>query len=157
VARVFGKGLPGVLKENIMDKIGASNEWKWQGYGPTSTVEINGKPIESVSGGTRWDGGLWINSQDLARFGLLILNKGNWDGKQVVSDKWIQHATTPSVHGARLRISVVAEPQNRSTGRAVRRRASPPSAMEVTSSGSIPITTLCWCGTGSIRARRWTA
>src|SRR5207245_10407668 len=33
VARVFGRALPEVLKENIMDPIGASREWKWQGYG----------------------------------------------------------------------------------------------------------------------------
>src|SRR3984957_12620856 len=99
LARVFGKGLPDVLKENIMDKIGASSEWKWQGYGAKSTVQIDGKPVESVSGGTRWGGGLWINSQDLARCGLLILNKGNWEGKQLVSDKWIREATTPSAHG----------------------------------------------------------
>jgi CubicO group peptidase (beta-lactamase class C family) len=99
LARVFGKGLPEVLKENIMDQIGASHEWKWRGYGPKSTVEINGKPVESVSGGTRWGGGLWINSQDLARFGLLILNQGNWDGKRLVSEKWIGEATTPSSHG----------------------------------------------------------
>ena len=99
LARVFGKPLPEVLRENIMDQIGASHEWKWQGYGPKSTVEINGKPVESVSGGTRWGGGLWINSQDLARFGLLILNRGNWDGRQLVSRKWIEEATTPSAHG----------------------------------------------------------
>ncbi len=99
LARVFGKGLPQVLKENIMDKIGASGEWKWHGYGAKSTVEINGKPVESVSGGTRWGGGLWINSQDLARFGLLILNKGNWEGRQLVSRQWIEQATTPSAHG----------------------------------------------------------
>ncbi len=99
LARVFGKGLPEVLKENVMDKIGASREWKWQGYGPRSAVEINGKPVESVSGGTRWGGGLWINSEDLARFGLLILNKGYWDGRQLVSDKWLSNATTPSAHG----------------------------------------------------------
>lgn len=99
LARVFGKGLPEVLRANIMDKIGASNEWRWQGYGPKSTVEIDGRPVESVSGGTRWGGGLWINSQDLARFGLLILNKGNWEGKQLVSEKWIKEATTPSAHG----------------------------------------------------------
>lgn len=99
LARVFGKGLPEVLRENIMDPIGASHEWKWQGYGPKSTVEINGKQVESVSGGTRWGGGLWINSQDLARFGLLILNRGNWEGKQLVSAKWIEEATTPSAHG----------------------------------------------------------
>ena len=99
LARVFGKGLPAVLKENIMDKIGASQNWTWRGYGPKSTVEINGKLVESVSGGTRWGGGLWINSQDLARFGLLILNRGNWDGKQLVSAKWIEEATTASAHG----------------------------------------------------------
>jgi CubicO group peptidase (beta-lactamase class C family) len=99
LARVFGKSLPDVLAENVMDKIGASHEWTWHGYGPKSTVEINGKPVESVSGGTRWGGGLWINSQDLARFGLLILNKGNWEGKQLISEHWIQDATTPSAHG----------------------------------------------------------
>jgi CubicO group peptidase (beta-lactamase class C family) len=99
LARVFGKGLPEVLKENIMDKIGASHDWTWQGYGAKSTVEINGKPVESVSGGTRWGGGLWINSQDMARFGLLFLNQGNWDGQQLVSKQWVRDATTPSAHG----------------------------------------------------------
>jgi CubicO group peptidase (beta-lactamase class C family) len=99
LARVFGTGLPEVLKTNIMDRIGASKEWSWHGYGEKSTVQINGKPVESVSGGTRWGGGLWINSYDLARFGLLILNKGNWDGQQLVEAKWIKDATTPSKHG----------------------------------------------------------
>jgi CubicO group peptidase (beta-lactamase class C family) len=99
LAQVFGRGVPEVFKENIMDRIGASNEWKWSGYGSKSTIAINDKPVESVSGGTRWGGGLWISSQDLARFGLLILNKGNWEGKQLVSEKWISDATTPSAHG----------------------------------------------------------
>jgi CubicO group peptidase (beta-lactamase class C family) len=99
LARLFKESLPQVLKENIMDPIGASHDWKWQGYGEKSTVEINGKKIESVSGGTRWGGGLWINSEDLARFGLLILNHGNWAGKQLVSATWLKAATTPSEHG----------------------------------------------------------
>ena len=99
LARVFGKSLPEVLKENVMDPIGASKEWKWQGYGEKSTADVNGTKVESVSGGTRWGGGLWINSQDLARFGLLVLNKGKWEGKTVLSEKWIQDATTPSAHG----------------------------------------------------------
>lgn len=99
LARLFGRSLPEVLKENIMNPIGASKNWKWQGYNEKSTVEINGKQVESVSGGTRWGGGLWINSEDLARFGLLVLNRGNWEGKQLVSEKWIEDATTPSAHG----------------------------------------------------------
>ncbi len=99
LARVFGESLPAILKKSIMDPIGASNDWKWQGYGEKSTVEIDGKRIESVSGGTRWGGGLWINSEDLARFGLLILNHGAWKGKQLVSAAWLKAATTPSAHG----------------------------------------------------------
>lgn len=99
LARVFGKPLPQVLKEEIMDPIGASNKWSWHGYNEKSTVEINGKMVESVSGGTRWGGGLWIDSHDLARFGLLILNHGNWEGKQIVSRKWLADAVVPSAHG----------------------------------------------------------
>ncbi|MGD1071265.1 MAG: serine hydrolase [Bryobacteraceae bacterium] len=96
--RLFGKSLPDVLKENIMDPIGASSTWRWVPYN-NSTVDIDGKRIASVSGGTRWGGGLWIDSEDLARFGLLILNHGNWKGKQLVSAEWLHDAVQPSAHG----------------------------------------------------------
>jgi len=98
LARVFGKGLPEILKADIMDPIGASPDWHWYGYF-NSKVDLDGRQIESVSGGTRWGGGLWINSQDLARFGLLILNHGNWNGRQIVPAAWLKDATTPSAHG----------------------------------------------------------
>lgn len=96
--RLFNKPLPEVLKSEIMDKIGATNEWHWHGYG-NSKVEIAGREVESVPGGTRWGGGLWINSEDLARFGLMILNHGKWGSRQIVSGQWIKDATTPSAHG----------------------------------------------------------
>jgi CubicO group peptidase (beta-lactamase class C family) len=35
----------------------------------------------------------------MARFGLLILNHGKWEGKQIVSEKWLQEAVNPSAHG----------------------------------------------------------
>ena len=96
--RLFGKPLPEVLKENIMDRIGASQTWRWMGYA-NSKVDIGGRQMESVSGGTRWGGGLWIDSEDLARFGLLILNHGRWDNQQLVSEAWLKDAVTPSEHG----------------------------------------------------------
>lgn len=96
--RLFGRGLPEVLKSDIMDPIGASQDWRWLPYA-NSTVEIGGRQIGSVSGGTRWGGGLWMNSEDLARFGLLILNHGKWEGRQIVSEKWLQDAVKPSAHG----------------------------------------------------------
>ena len=81
-----------------MDPIGASHDWRWVPY-DNSQVEINGKTVGSVSGGTRWGGGLWINSLDLARFGLLVLNHGRWNTKQLVPAQWFKDAVTPSEHG----------------------------------------------------------
>jgi CubicO group peptidase (beta-lactamase class C family) len=96
--RLFGTGLPDVLKSGIMDRIGASKDWRWVSY-DNSQVEIGGRRIGSVSGGTRWGGGLWINSEDLARFGLFALNRGKWNGRQLVSEQWFRDAVTPSEHG----------------------------------------------------------
>jgi CubicO group peptidase (beta-lactamase class C family) len=96
--RRFGKPLPEVLKRSILDPIGASQKWRWMGY-ENSKVDIAGRQIESVSGGTRWGGGLWINSEDMARFGLLILNHGRWKDRQLVTESWLQEAVTPSLHG----------------------------------------------------------
>jgi CubicO group peptidase (beta-lactamase class C family) len=93
--RLFGTPVPEVLKTSIMDPIGASQDWRWVPYN-NSNVTINGKEMWSVSGGTRWGGGLWINSEDLARFGLLALNRGKWGARQLVSEKWFRDAVTPS-------------------------------------------------------------
>ncbi|MGZ5202532.1 MAG: serine hydrolase domain-containing protein [Telluria sp.] len=96
--RVFGKGVPQVFEEEVMAPIGASNTWKWVPY-HNSYVELNGKPVASVSGGTRWGGGMWINSWDMARFGYLWLRGGNWAGKQILPPAYVKAALTPSEHG----------------------------------------------------------
>lgn len=91
--RLWGKPLPQVLKEEIMDPIGASDSWQYVPY-DNSIVEINGKPMPSVSGGTRWGGGLWISSRDEARFGYLFLREGKWKDKQLLSREWVKKATS---------------------------------------------------------------
>ena len=96
--RLYGVALADVLKSTIMDPIGASSEWRWVPYA-NSIVDMNGKQIGSVSGGTRWGGGIWINSEDLARFGLFALNRGNWNGTQIMPAQWSRDAVTPSAHG----------------------------------------------------------
>lgn len=96
--RVFGKPVPEVFQQEVMDPIGASNTWKWLPY-HNSYVELNGKQAPSVSGGTRWGGGMWINSWDMARFGYLWLRKGAWSGKQILPPSYVQAALTPSAHG----------------------------------------------------------
>lgn len=38
-------------------------------------------------------GGLYLEAGDLAKIGMLVLNKGKWNGKQVVSSQWIDKST----------------------------------------------------------------
>lgn len=93
--QVWRKPLPQVLKEKIMDPIGASSTWRWYGY-DNSWVNVDGIKMQSVSGGGHSGGGLFISTEDHARFGLLFLNNGNWKGAQLLSPDWIKAATTPS-------------------------------------------------------------
>lgn len=95
VLRLFKKPLPEVFRNEIASKIGMSNSWVWHGY-DNAYVEIDGKRMQSVSGGGHWGAGFWASTLDHARFGLLILNRGAWDGKRLVSEKWIDLATTPT-------------------------------------------------------------
>ncbi len=91
---VWRRSLPSVLREHIMDPIGASTTWSWHGY-DNSWVILDGRQVQSVSGGAHWGGGMILSAYDQARFGLLTMHKGKWDGRQLVSEEWIDMATTP--------------------------------------------------------------
>lgn len=92
---VLRKPLPQVLQQYIMDPIGASNTWRWTGY-RNAWIVLNGQIVQSVSGGGHWGGGMFINAYDMARFGLLTLHKGNWNGQQLLSEQWVKQALTPT-------------------------------------------------------------
>ena len=95
LTHVWRKPMPLVLKEKIMDKIGASSTWRWFGYDDAWTV-IDGLQMKSVTGGGHSGAGLFISTEDMARFGLLFLNNGKWKNQQLISENWIKKATTPS-------------------------------------------------------------
>jgi CubicO group peptidase (beta-lactamase class C family) len=93
--QVWRRPLPVILREKIMDPIGASTTWRWHGY-DNSFVNVDGMMIESVSGGGHFGGGLFINTLDHARFGLLFLRKGKWKNKQLISEQWVNAVNKPS-------------------------------------------------------------
>jgi len=92
---VWRKSLPKVLKEYIMDPIGACVTWRWTGY-RNAWIVLDGEPVQSVSGGGHWGGGMFINAYDMARFGLLTLHQGAWEGRQLISQQWIKQSITPT-------------------------------------------------------------
>ena len=77
-----------------MDPIGASDTWRWQPY-RNSWVDIDGIRTPSVPGGSHWGGGLWISSRDHARWGVLMLRRGTWQGRKLLSESWIDEMCRP--------------------------------------------------------------
>ncbi|GAB5560778.1 MAG: serine hydrolase [Synoicihabitans sp.] len=93
--QVWREPLPVVLRERVMNPIGASSTWRWHGY-EDSWITVDGQKVQSVSGGGHFGGGMFINAWDLARFGYLFLQDGEWDGEQIISSEWIAQARTPT-------------------------------------------------------------
>ena len=93
--RVWDEPLPRVLKTQIMAPIGAGDSWVWYGY-RNSYVDLAGRAVQSVSGGSHWGGGLWASTRDHARFGYLFLRHGKWDSRQILSPQWVRMATAPA-------------------------------------------------------------
>ena len=48
--------------------------------------------VKNQEGHPHTGGGLALMTRDMARFGLLYLNKGKWEGKQVVPEDWIHES-----------------------------------------------------------------
>ncbi len=96
--RVWKKPMPDVVRDEIFTPIGASNTWQYIPY-PIARADVDGKAMSSVSGGTRWGGGLRIRARDEARFGYLSLRNGRWQHKQSVAESWGKQATTRGTGG----------------------------------------------------------
>lgn len=93
--QVWRRPLPEVLREFVMDPIGASSTWRWFGY-DDSWIVLDGRAVQSVSGGGHWGGGMFISARDQARFGYLTLRRGRWGDREVLSEEWVRQALTPT-------------------------------------------------------------
>ena len=96
---VLREPLPKVLKKYVMDPIGASTTWRWYGYDESMKI-IDGVEVQSVSGGGHFGGGMFISSEDHARFGLLFLRDGIWGDERLISSGWIKKMRLPSENNA---------------------------------------------------------
>jgi CubicO group peptidase (beta-lactamase class C family) len=80
--------LRSLLKQRIMERLGVPDgEWS-VGYG--TTFRVDGLPLVAT-----WGGGDY-SPNALARVGRLMLHKGNWEGKQLVSPSVVEAVTRHS-------------------------------------------------------------
>ena len=75
IVKATGKDLTDYLKEKIWNPIGAEYDAYW-------IVDAQGMEMAL--------GGLNACLRDFAKLGRLYLNKGNWEGKQIVPEAWIE-------------------------------------------------------------------
>ncbi len=92
---LWNKPIQEVLRDHVMDPIGASNTWRWMGY-HNSWIILNGQKIQVPSGGGHWGGGMFVNAYDQARLGLMTLHRGKWKNQQILSEDWVDMCLTPT-------------------------------------------------------------
>ena len=80
IVRSTGKSLTEYMQEKLWNKIGAEHNAYW---------------IVDDAGMEMALGGLNITLRDYAKMGQLFLRKGNWNGTQIIPEKWIKESTTP--------------------------------------------------------------
>ncbi len=81
VTKVTGATVLDYLKPRLFDPLGIENpEW-------------GASPQGNSLGG--W--GLMVRTEDVAKFGQLFLQKGQWNGKQLVPQGWVEQATARQV------------------------------------------------------------
>lgn len=84
---VYRESLLSVLKSRVLLPLQAEVEWATDG----EVTLQNGNKILVYAGYafTKW------TAADLAKIGYLYLHKGNWNGKQIVSAKYVKYSMTP--------------------------------------------------------------
>lgn len=96
LTNVSGDALENIFDSRIAEVIGML-KWEWQHYGYTDDGEGDEIVATFLNPSGIYGGGIHTTPLDLARFGLLYLNRGNWNGQQILNSDWVDEATTNQV------------------------------------------------------------
>lgn len=91
LTRIANEPLDQLFKRRIADPIGMNpNSWRWGDFGEIDGLKING-------GAGNNGNHIYLTAREVARLGLLFLNQGNWNGRQLISPDWVREATAVQV------------------------------------------------------------
>ncbi|MBM4027810.1 MAG: serine hydrolase [Planctomycetes bacterium] len=82
-----------VFQRRIAGPIGIT-KWQWGVSGTVEGLALNNPPGNPGGIGA---GGVKITPREMARFGLLMLHRGNWDGRQLLPAAFVDEATSNRV------------------------------------------------------------
>jgi CubicO group peptidase (beta-lactamase class C family) len=91
LTRIAGEPISELFKRRIAEPIGMDpKQWNWGDFGSVDGLVVNG-------GSGNSNNHIFISARQMARLGLLFLNNGRWNGRQLISAEWVQMATKPQV------------------------------------------------------------
>lgn len=91
LTRIAEEPIEELFQMRIADPIGMNRDkWDWGDFGQVNGIVVNGGAGNSGNH-------IQISARELARFGHLFLNRGNWKGKQLISAEWVDAATKTQV------------------------------------------------------------
>ncbi|MFC1717193.1 serine hydrolase [Candidatus Poribacteria bacterium] len=91
LAHIAGESIEDLFKRRIADPIGMNpDNWNWGDFG-----EVDGLIVNGGSGNSGKH--IFISARELARFGHLFLNRGKWNGEQLISAAWVDAASSVQV------------------------------------------------------------
>jgi len=100
LTKVAGMSLEEVFRNGVADRIGMQN-WDWSDYGYRDGMFFNnpaGTPNnDDATEMNEVQGGIWTTPLDLARLGLLYLNKGRWKSEQILDSAFVITAVSNQV------------------------------------------------------------
>lgn len=91
---LFRRPLAEVFREEVLAPLGGGEGFRWANY-DDAWVEIDGRRMPSVPGGTHWGGGVSISARDQARVGQLLVDGGAHAGRQIIPCAWVQRMQQP--------------------------------------------------------------
>jgi CubicO group peptidase (beta-lactamase class C family) len=81
--RVTGEGLFTAIEHRLAIPLG------WRDFNALEHAQWGYEPASPRFGAYN----LWMSTRDMARFGQLFLNRGRWNGQQLVPESWIADST----------------------------------------------------------------
>jgi CubicO group peptidase (beta-lactamase class C family) len=94
LTRLAGEPLQALFKRRIADAIGLTR-WDWGVSGKVDGIELN-----NAAGTPSNAPGIQITARQMARYGYLYLNRGAWNGEQLLPASFVQEATRNQAPGA---------------------------------------------------------
>ena len=91
LTRISREPIYDLFKRRIGDIIGMNTDnWGWKNFGIVDEITLNG-------GAGSNNAGVYTSALELAKLGHLYLNRGKWDGTEILSAAWIERATQNQV------------------------------------------------------------